>query len=61
MPKLICSLAALLTVCIFCSSCETVKGAASGLCQDVKNTKNNIIKVGKSIKQADQKMQENYW
>ena len=61
MPKRLLFLAVALLSCIALSSCETLKGAGAGFCQDVKNTKNNIVNAGKAIKHADQKMQEDLW
>lgn len=48
----------------FCStlcSCETIRGTANGLSQDVKNTCDNIFELGSKIKQANQRLEEDLW
>lgn len=50
-----------LTACIFISSCETVKGTASGLSKDIGNMSSGIKKAFNSIKCADEKFQEKWW
>ncbi len=61
MPKRILFSALAILSCIITSSCETVKGAGTGFCRDVKNTKDNIVDAGKALKHADEKMQETLW